>query len=563
MTIGGSSPRRRRGPLLAALAFVGIGVAGLVVGPRLAAAVLGPTAPTSAAPPPAFTEAAASAGVEHRYSGGFDYFVGGGVAAFDCDDDQRLDLFLAGGEQAAALYANRTPAGGALAFERRPAATTDLTGVTGAYPLDLDGDGHLDLVVLRRGENVLLRGLGGCAFEPANERLGLAGGDGWTTAFSATWEGDASLPTLAFGEYVIVDEDGQATPDCATNLLVRPALGGTSYDPPIALDPGWCPLSMLFSDWDRSGRRDLRVSNDRHYYRDGQEQLWRISPGEAPTEYLREDGWSRLQLFGMGIASHDLTGDGYPEVYLTSQGDNKLQTLADGPARPLYEDIALRRGATAHRPFTGGDILPSTAWHPAFADVNNDGFIDLYISKGNVEAQEDFAMRDPSNLLIGQADGTFIEGAEVAGLVDFARARGAAVVDLDGDGWLDIVQVVRNEPVRIWHNQGPAATGGTAGARAGHWLSVELEQPGGNRNAIGAWLEVRVGEWQMTHEVTVGGGHVSGQAGPIHVGLGPATSADVRVTWPDGEVGPWQAVDADRVVTIARGADPVERVPAP
>ncbi|HET7722144.1 MAG TPA: CRTAC1 family protein, partial [Acidimicrobiales bacterium] len=313
-------------------------------------------------------------------------------------------------------------------------------------------------------------------------------------------------------------------------------------------------------DWSRSGRRDLRVSNDRHYYRDGQEQLWRVEPDKPPTEYQREDGWARLQLFGMGIASQDLTGDGYPEVYLTSQGDNKLQTLVDGPARPLYEDIALRRGATAHRPFTGGDILPSTAWHPAFADVNADGFIDLYVSKGNVEAQEDYAMLDPSNLLIGQADGTFVEGAEAAGMVDFARARGAAVVDLDGDGRLDIVQVVRREPVRIWHNQGPPAD---RGAPPAHWLAVDLEQPGGNRDAIGAWLEVRVGTWRTEHEVVVGGGHVSGQAGPIHVGLGPATAAEVRVTWPDGEVGPWQRVEADRIVTIARGAEPVTVEPAP
>ena len=117
----------------------------------------------------------------------------------------------------------------------------------------------------------------------------------------------------------------------------------------------------------------------------------------------------------MGIASADLTGDGYPEVYLTSQGDNKLQTLADGPAQPAYEDIALERGATAHRPFTGGDVLPSTAWHAEFADVNNDGFLDLFVAKGNVEAQTEYAMRDPNNLLIGQADGTFVEGAEDAG----------------------------------------------------------------------------------------------------------------------------------------------------
>ena len=49
-----------------------------------------------------------------------------------------------------------------------------------------------------------------------------------------------------------------------------------------------------------------------------------------------------MQIWGMGIASQDLTGDGLPEVYLTSQGDNKLQTLAVGPAQPAYRDIALR-----------------------------------------------------------------------------------------------------------------------------------------------------------------------------------------------------------------------------
>ena len=60
---------------------------------------------------------------------------------------------------------------------------------------------------------------------------------------------------------------------------------------------------MLFSDWDRSGRRDLRVINDRHYYRDGEEQLWRIEPGEPPRLYTRDEGWAAVQIWGMGIAS--------------------------------------------------------------------------------------------------------------------------------------------------------------------------------------------------------------------------------------------------------------------
>ncbi|MEI4927531.1 hypothetical protein Q8G50_33990, partial [Klebsiella pneumoniae] len=70
---------------------------------------------------------------------------------------------------------------------------------------------------------------------------------------------------------------------------------------------------MLFSDWDRSGRMDLRVSNDADYYlpTDGQEQLWRIAPGEAPHLYTADEGWMPVQVQGMGIASYDLTGSGY------------------------------------------------------------------------------------------------------------------------------------------------------------------------------------------------------------------------------------------------------------
>ncbi len=200
------------------------------------------------------------------------------------------------------------------------------------------------------------------------------------------------------------------------------------------------------------------MSNDRHYYREGEEQLWRIAPGEAPREYTEADGWRPLQVWGMGIASQDLTDDGFPEVFLTSQGDNKLQTLEDGPAQPTYRDIALERGVTAQRPFVGGDVLPSTAWHPEFEDVNNDGFVDLFVSKGNVDAQSGNATRDPSNLLIGQSDGTFVEGAEAAGIVGFDRARGAALVDLNLDGMLDLVVVNRRVERDAVAQRRPAAT---------------------------------------------------------------------------------------------------------
>jgi hypothetical protein len=542
------------------LAFVGAVTAAVAAVVGLIVSVLVPryfsssTGAASSEPPqvPRYFEEALAAGVEHSYTGDFDYVVGGGVAAFDCNADLLPDLYLAGGSTTAGLFVNRSAAGQPLRFERQAGEVTDVDSVTGAYPIDVDSDAITDLVVLRRGENLMLRGLGGCRFERANEAWGFVGGDRWTTAFSAKWDGGSGWPTVALGNYV--DESSEDVNRlCFNNELLPPAANGRGFGTPVSLSPGWCALSMLFTDWDRSGRRDLRVSNDRHYYRDtgdGAEQLWRIETGSPPRQYTDAEGWRRLRIWGMGIASHDVTGDGYPDYYLTSQSDNKLQVLADGPGRPTYEDIALRRGAIATRPYEGDTSLPSTAWHDQFEDVNNDGLIDLFVAKGNVDAQPDHAARDPSNLLIGQPDGTFSEGAVEAGLLDYGQARGGAVIDLNADGMLDLVVVDRRENVRLYRNVGS----GTAEApmALGNWIEVRLVQEGVNRDAIGAWIEVRVGERLTTRELTVGGGHVSGQLGPCHFGLGSATSAEVRVTWPDGEVGPWQLIQANQATLIQR-----------
>lgn len=526
------------------IALVLVAIAAVASGLVFAAAGdSGPTQPVT----PHFVDDSAGAGIDHRYDGEFQFFVGGGVAAFDCDDDGRPDLYLAGGSEPAGLYRNESAVGGALRFTRIASVATDLTAVTGAYPIDIDGDARIDLAVLRVGEDVILRGHGDCAFERANEALGIDGGDSWTAAFSATWEGRNALPTLAFGDYLARDRAS-----CEDSRLLRPAADGRRYAPPVALSPGYCTLSVLFSDWQRTGRRDLRMTNDRHYYRDGTDQLWRVEPGAAPVPYGDADGWRPLQIWGMGIASQDVTGDGLPEVFLSSQGDNKLQTLAGSTGEPAYEDIALARGVTASRPFTGGDVLPSTAWHAEFQDVNNDGLADLFISKGNVEAQPDYATRDPSDLLLGKADGTFVEAAEQAGIVDFRPARGAAVVDLNLDGMLDLVVVHRRQDVTLWRNTGRGDA--DRAEPIGHWIAIRLRQPAPNVDAIGAWVEVRIGDRVVSREVTIGGGHAGGQLGWIHVGMGEHTRAQVRVQWPDGEVGPWEALAAGERVTIDRGA---------
>ncbi len=531
----------------AAAALLSMALAAPAVG--AAPDATGRAAASDAPAVPHFVEEA-STGVDHSYSGSWQFYTGGGVAVLDCDDDGLQDLYFAGGTDPAGLYRNTSALGGPLAFEQIRDDATDLTEVTGAYPIDIDSDGQTDLMVLRRAENVLLRGLGGCRFERANEAWGFDGANDWSTAFSAKWQDGDVFPTLAVGDYLTIVGDGE-TPECDDNALFRPQ--GADYAEPEVL-PGHCTLSMLFSDWDRSGRRDLRVSNDRQYYRpgEGEEQLWQVGPEAPARAYTREDGWDFLSVFGMGIASADVSGDGYPEYFISTMAGNRLRQLVDGPEHPTFGDTAYARGVGVAQPFAGSDQgLPSTAWHAEFDDVNNDGRLDIYVAKGNVEAMSDHAANDPSNLLIGQPDGTWAEGAIEAGIVHYDKTRGAALVDLNNDGLLDLVEVARAAPARTWRNAGA----GTAvePAPMGHWLDVELAQAAPNTDAIGAWVEVRSATGEAIREVTIGGGHVSGALDPIHFGLGDARKAKVRVTWPDGEVGEWLPVAADRRLRIERG----------
>jgi len=259
----------------------------------------------------------------HVYTGGWEHFVGGGVAVFDCNGDGFDDLYMAGGENPAQLFVNDTAAvGGDLTFATGTIAP--LTGVVGAYPLDIDSDGLLDLAVLRVGANMLLKGGPDCTFSDASADWGFEGGDRWTTAFSATWEKGQSWPTLAFGNYVNRDDPNGPFEACDTNELYRHDGDGYGLTP---LEPGFCALSILFSDWNRDGTQDLRMSNDRHYYvSGGSEQMWNM-PGLV--ELMDGDGWKPFSIWGMGIASRDLTGDGRPEVVLTSMGDQLMQIATE------------------------------------------------------------------------------------------------------------------------------------------------------------------------------------------------------------------------------------------
>jgi hypothetical protein len=500
-------------------------------------------------PIPSFIEEAKTAGVVAQYDGDWEYMVGGGVGTFDCNGDMLPDMAVAGGTSPASFFRNVSKRGAGLRFERE-ASGLELDGVTAIYPLDIDSDRNVDIVLLRVGENVVMRGLGNCRFARANEQWGFDGGDAWSAAFAATFERGSSWPTLAVGNYIDRKEESFPWGSCTDNWLHRPGEAG-KFAPPLALKPSHCALSMLFTDWNRSGTPSLRVSNDREYYKGGQEQMWKIEPGKPPVLYTEAEGWRYVRIWGMGIAGYDLDFDGYPEYFLTSMADNRLQKLADVPAdgklRPSYKEIAWPLGITAHRPHVGDDLRPSTAWHTQFEDVNNDGRADLFIAKGNVDRMPDFAARDPNNLLLQKEDGKFLEASVEAGVATGGISRGGAVVDLNLDGLLDIAVVNRRENVELFRN---------VSNNSGRWVQFRLRQEGVNPDAIGAWVEVRSGGKVQNREIFSGGGHASGQNGWWHFGLGDAPSAEVRVIWPDGTKGDWETVEGNDFYVIERSGRP-------
>lgn len=498
-------------------------------------------APLAALADPVFVDRSADLGIAHQYTGGWEHFVGGGVASFDCDGDLFPELFVAGGDSTASLFRNRTgQRGGEVIFRNETPESLRLTGVTGAYPIDIDSDGYLDLMILRAGPNRILRGGPDCGFEAFPPSFGFDSGERWSTAFSATWESGESLPTLAVGNYVDrTDPDGPFG-TCDANMLYRPE--GGKYVPPAKLTPGFCALSLLFSDWGRNGRQDLRISNDRHYYGSaGMEQMWAMT--ETPRLYGAEDGWTKFQFEGMGIASRDISGDGVPEIFLSSMGDQRLQFLDTSAQGPRFVDAAYERGTTAHRPYFGDNSLPSTGWQVEFGDVQNDGLDDIFIAKGNVEDMAMAALEDPNNLLIQMQNGRFVEMGAVAGVGNTDRSRGAALIDFNLDGRLDLVVVNRRAPVEIYQNATPDT---------GNWLLLDIMQPGVNPDAIGGWIEVEAGNRRWSREITIGGGHAGGAQSLMHFGLGGAQRVRLRVQWPDGSVTGWQDIGVNKILRLTR-----------
>ena len=381
------------------------------------------------------------------------------------------DVYLAGGGNPAALFRNESPTGGALRFTPVAIAGDGSHGRDGRLP-----DRHRQ----RRDRRPRRPAHRGTAAAARPRRLPLRAGERhWglspttavATAFSATWEGGR-----ACRRWRSATTSSDAAPTeryvCPDSQLFRPDASAQATHRRSPLVPGYCPLSMLFSDWDGSGRRDLRVSNDRQYYDNdvGRRAAVAVRAGRAPAPVHRRGRLGARCVCGAWASpSYDVTGDGYPGGLPHEPG---RQHPADpgrrGDPGPTYHDIALDAASSPRGRSSGGDPLPSTAWHPEFQDVNNDGYMDLFVTKGNVNQIPDYARRIRTTCSSAGPTGSYVERSEAAGIVSFDRGRGAALADFNGDGLLDLVVANLGAPARLWRNVGSGSADDPA--PMGHWL---------------------------------------------------------------------------------------------
>ena len=134
-------------------------------------------------------------------------------------------------------------------------------------------------------------------------------------------------------------------------------------------------------------------------------------------------------------------------------------------------------------------------------------------------------------------------GRELGGdLLTPRSARGAAFGDFDNDGDIDVLAVNMNDRPSLYRNEG---------GNQNHWITLQLEGSRGNRDAIGARVELTAGGRTQVHEVRSGGSYLSHNDMRLHFGLGAASRVEgFRIRWPNGKTEELPGMDADRFIRI-------------
>jgi hypothetical protein len=474
---------------------------------------------------------------------------GAGLAVNDLDNDGDLDLVLGNLAGRSSIMWNEEN----LAFRKEMLAAGQVRAVN---VVDVDGDGWQD-IVLANGVSAPLYGhndQGHFHFTP----LPGAREPAYTMAW-ADLDGDGDLDTVT-GSY-----DALLEMQLGNSFLFSDGAGVYVYEQrngqffPTRLADRAQALAMLLVDINGDDWADILVGNDFAV----PDQAWLYQPG----------GWQQTQPFDvmthstMSFDAGDLDNDGLPEFYATdmkSYSDDRASVAAWQPVMDMMASLAVGEndpqimenvlhiqngeGEFENQATIFGVDATGWSWSAKFGDLDNDGFLDLYVVNGMIAVELFRHLPNGAlveeNLVFRNAGGERFVSAPEWGLNVNDSGRSMSMADLDADGDLDVIVNNLLTPAQIFENQ----------LCGGHSLEVDLRWPGSmNTQALGAQLSLVTSTGTYRRVIRSQSGYLSGDPSRVHFGF-PAGSrlAALDIRWPDGEMTRIDSPEAGGILTVAR-----------
>lgn len=495
--------------------------------------------------------------------------MAGGVAIFDYDNDGNLDIFFTNGAEISTLKKTSPRQWNRLFHNNGDGTFTDVTEKAGlkgtGYDTsvtigDYDNDGYEDIFVGGVHRNTLYHNNGDGTFTDVTTKAGLDHPD---REYGPLWSvGGAWMDVNNDGllDLVVVNYlswDAQKEPRCVNNgkpeychpRFYKPSPNqlfinkGNDTFVDVSAQAGIRShlgkgMGVGIADYDGDGLPDIFIANDKlpnflfHNLGNGRFQEVAISAGVA----LPENG---NVISGMGVDFRDLNNDGHPDIALVALQNETF---------PIYENNG-KGGFTEITAESGMTLLsaPMSGYSPNIADFDNDGWKDIFVSRGDV-ASPNMAGQLP----VDQPNTVFrnLKGERWSALTAEAgftvvspkRHRGSAFGDLNHDGKLDLVVSAIGAPAEIWINDT---------SNRNHWLELALRGTRSNRDGIGAKIRLTAGGQVQFNHVSTASGYGSSSAGPVHFGLGADRIVnEIQIRWPSGTVQTLRDVAADQVLRV-------------
>jgi hypothetical protein len=486
-----------------------------------------------------------------------------GVGVADVDLDGDLDVLVGNLTAASVLFEDLGDVDGDGLPDYAPATKKWSFGahdlVASVSFADYDNDGDPDVFLGRRGPNRLLENRvipdGATSFVDVTVPMGLAQADQRTTGGAwGDYDGDGDLDLYEINHVWCFPTANPDAPLKAEDHLYRND-GAWFTDVTALLPDGQRQVSQRFgfagiwADYDLDGDQDLYVVNDAAQ-QGGRNAMFR-NDGVLDGEQVFTDATDEMSAAGndpagkranaMGLALGDVNGDGRPDLAYTNIGFNFL--LASNPDG-TWADASSTLGV--QRPLLPwGDV--SVTWGVNLFDVDDDGDLDLFLVGGALDADE----AQPSALFVRDGH-AMVDVTWEAGMGSPLHGKSSAQLDLDGDGWLDLLVANWSDRLEVWHN--------VLGRRfERHWLVVDPIGDGVavNRDGFGSRVEVERLDGTVATCFRNPMPSMSGTGDPgCHFGLGgDAAVARVTVLWPDGVRQDVPPPAVDERIRVVRGAD--------